>query len=114
MSALGLLKGFLRTLLLCDAAVYVIEKNGSHHRTVDFRAVNNAALRQTHHVILSFQEAAAVPKGMYKMCLDAWKGYHSLPIAEEDQHIMTFVMFFTSSKQVNICHCVQEMASHPT
>ena len=40
---------------------------------------------------LPFQQATPVPSGTWKTCLDAWEGYHSIPIAEEDRHITTFV-----------------------
>ena len=72
----------------------VVKKNGSPRWTVDFKAVNNAAPRQTHPVILPFQQAASVPPGTYKTCLDAWEGYHSIPIEETDRYITTFVTPF--------------------
>ena len=62
------------------------------HHMVDFRAVNNAAPRQTHPVIPPLLQVASVPGGVYNTCIDVWKGYHSIPIAEEDHHITTFLM----------------------
>ena len=41
-------------------------------------------------MVPSFQQAAMVPQGVYKTCLDAWDSYHSILIAEEDWHITTF------------------------
>ena len=70
----------------------VAKKNGSPQRTVDFWAFNRAAPRQTHPVIPPFQQTVMVPGGVYKTCLDTWKGYHSISIAEEDHHITTFIM----------------------
>ena len=64
----------------CSRMCVVVKKNGSPRWMVDFKAVNNAAPRQTHPVIPLFQQAASVPTGTYKTCLDAWEGYHSIPI----------------------------------
>ena len=75
----------------CIRMCVVPKKNGSLCQTVDFRAVNNAAPRQTHPVIPPFLQAASVPGGVYKTCLGAWEGYHSTPTAKEDHHITTFI-----------------------
>ena len=32
-----------------------------------------------------------VPKDTYKTVLDAWEGYHSIPLAEEDKNYTTFI-----------------------
>ena len=75
----------------CSRMCVVPKKNGSPHHTVNCHAVNHAAPRQTHHVVPPFLQAAGVPAGLYKTCLDDWEGYHSIPITEEDHHITTFV-----------------------
>ena len=75
----------------CSRMCIVVKKNGSPRRTVDFHAVNDAAPRQTHPVEPPFQHMFSVPSGMQKICMDAWEGYHSIPIAEEDRHVTTFI-----------------------
>ena len=42
--------------------------------------------RQTHATESPFHQAASVPKNTVKTVLDAWKGYHSVTLAEEDIH----------------------------
>ena len=44
-----------------------------------------------HPVDPPFQQVMSVPPATWKTCLDAWEGYHSIPIVEEDRHITTFV-----------------------
>ena len=75
----------------CSRMCVVVKKNGLPGRTVDFRAVNNAATRQTHPVELPFQQVSSVSSGMWKTCMDAWEGYHSIPITEEDRDVTTFI-----------------------
>ena len=68
--------------------------NGEPRRTVDFQPVNAHAARQTHHTESCWSLAASVPAGVKKTVLDAWHGYHSVPIAEEDRHLTTFLTPF--------------------
>ena len=49
------------------------------------------APRQTHTTESPFNQAASVPKDTYKTVLDAWEGYHSIPLAKKDQHYTTFI-----------------------
>ena len=50
--------------------------------------------RQTHATNSPFHQAVSVPKNTYKTVLDAWKGYHSIPLAEEDKDYTTFITPF--------------------
>lgn len=75
----------------CHRMVVCAKKNGKPRRTVDFQALNAHAVRETHHTPSPFHQARSVPKGMKKTVLDAWNGYHSVPIREEDRHLTTFI-----------------------
>ncbi|VDI45747.1 Hypothetical predicted protein [Mytilus galloprovincialis] len=65
--------------------------NGKSRRTVDFQALNAHAIRETHHTQSPFHQARSVPRGKKKTVFDAWNGYHSVPIREEDRHLTTFI-----------------------
>ena len=56
---------------------------GSPRRTVDFKALNNASCRQTHHIKTPFMLASRVPAFQKKSVLDVWNAYHLVPIREE-------------------------------
>ncbi len=75
----------------CHRMVVCAKKNGKLRRTVDLQALNTHATRETHHTPSPFHQARAVPQGMKKTVLDAWNGYHSVPIREEDRHLTTFI-----------------------
>ena len=66
----------------CSRALYVEKKNGKPRRTVDYNMLNKATLRETHHTPSPFNLASSVPPNTKKTCLDAWNGYHSLPLSE--------------------------------
>ncbi|VDI63635.1 Hypothetical predicted protein [Mytilus galloprovincialis] len=67
--------------------------DGTPSRTVDLQPQNRHSVRQTHHVPSTFHLADRVPQGMKKTYVtDAWNGYHSVPIREEeDRHFTTFI-----------------------
>ena len=67
------------------------KKNGEPRRTVDFQSLNAAAGRETHHTRSPFHQAMSVPHNMKKTVLDAWNGYHSVPVREEDRKYLTFI-----------------------
>ena len=68
----------------CAKMICVPKKDGQPRRTVDFQALNKAAYRQTHATIAPFQQATSIPKDTYKSVLDAWEGYHSIPLDQDD------------------------------
>ena len=74
-----------------SALVVTTKKDGTPRRTVDYKALNKHAKRQTHGARSPFVLASSVPANTYKTTLDAWNGYHSVPIKEEDRHYTTFV-----------------------
>ena len=71
--------------------VICAKKNGQPRRTVDFQALNAHATRETHHTPSPFLQARAVPNGKKKTVFDAWNGYHSVPLREEDRQLTTFI-----------------------
>ena len=78
----------------CSRMVVTAKKDGSPRRTVDLTNVNQATLRETHHTPTPFNLVADIPTGMKKTVLDAWNGYHSLPLAEEARDATTFITEF--------------------
>ena len=77
----------------CSRMVCVSKKDGKSRprRTVDYQALNKVSVRQTHSVKAPFHQAMSIPPGTWKTCLDAWNGYHSIPLREEDKHLTTFI-----------------------
>ena len=75
----------------CSRMVVCAKKNGKARRTVDFKALNRAAPRQTHATEAPFLLASQIPADSWKSCLDAWEGYHSVPIHPEDRRYTQFI-----------------------
>ena len=75
----------------CHRMVVCSKKNGKPRRTVDFQPLNAHATRETHHTPSPFHQARSVPQGKKKTVFDAWNGYHSVPIRDEDRHLTTFI-----------------------
>ena len=75
----------------CHRMVVCPKKNGKPRRTVDFQSLNAHATRETHHTQSPFHQARSVPANMKKTVFDAWNGYHSVPIREQDRHLTTFI-----------------------
>ena len=78
----------------CSRMVVTAKKDGNPCRTVDLTNVNKATLRETHHTPTPFNLVADIPTGTKKTVLDAWNGYHSLPLAEEARDATTFITEF--------------------
>ena len=75
----------------CARMVVVPKQDGSPRRTVDFKALNDASKRQTHHTQTPFLLASQVPAKMKKSTLDVWNAYHCVPIRPEDREKLTFI-----------------------
>jgi hypothetical protein len=75
----------------CSRMVIATKKDGKPRRTVDFKPVNASSPRQTHIVEAPYMQAISVPPRTWRTTLDAWEGYHSVPIAIEDAHKTTFI-----------------------
>ena len=59
--------------------------------TLDFQKLNDVAVRQTQTAESPFHQVLSVPSQTIKTVVDAWQGYHSVPLAEEDRHYTTFL-----------------------
>ena len=75
----------------CHRMVVCAKKSGKPRRTVDLQPLNKHALRETHHTRSPFHQARSIPPGTKKTVFDAWNGYHSVPICEDDRHFTTFI-----------------------
>ena len=75
----------------CHRMVVVPKRSGKPRRTVDLQQLNKHAVRETHHTESPFHQARSVPQNTYKTVSDAWNGYHSIYIQEEDRHFTTFI-----------------------
>ena len=71
--------------------VVTAKSDGTPRRTVDLQPQNRHSVRQTHHVQSPIHLANKVPQGVKKTVTDAWNGYHSVPIHEDDRHVTTFI-----------------------
>ena len=71
----------------CHRMIVCVKKNGKPRRTVDFKSLNVHATRETHHTLSPFHQARLVPAFKKKTIFDAWNGYHSVPIREQDRHL---------------------------
>ena len=75
----------------CSRMVVTAKADGTPRRTVDLQPLNKQSVRQTHHVSAPFRLAEQIPQNKKKTVTDAWNGYHSIPICEEDRHLTTFI-----------------------
>ena len=78
----------------CHRMVLARKPNGSPRRTVDLSPLNRHCVREPHHVKPPFQQAKSIPSNTYKTVVDAWNGFHSVPIRKEDRHLTTFITPF--------------------
>ena len=69
----------------CAPMTIAAKKNGSPRRTIDFQQLNKACKRQTHATEAPFHQACAVPANTRRTILDAWNGFHSVPLCETDE-----------------------------
>ena len=75
-----------------QSRMHVVTKpNGEPRRTVDFRPLNKHCLRENESITSPFKQARQIPAGVLKTKTDAWNGYHSCPLAEEDRDLTTFI-----------------------
>ena len=75
----------------CSRMVVAPKKDGSPRRTVDLQKLNAATMRETHHTPSPFNQASLIPAHMRKTILDAWNGYHSLPLSPNARDATTFI-----------------------
>lgn len=78
----------------CHRMVVTRKHDGTPRRTVDLSPLNKHCKRETFPAEAPFHLARRVPKNTWKTVTDAWNGYHSVPLREEDRHLTTFVTPF--------------------
>ena len=74
----------------CFRMIVTRKHDGGPRRTVDMSPMNKFCTREAHASKSPFHLARSVPSASIKTVLDAWNGYHSIPIREEDRHYTTF------------------------
>ena len=75
----------------CARMVVQPKKNGKPRRTVDLQELKKATRRETHYTPTPFNIVSTTPANTYKTVLDAWNGYHSLPLSEDSKDATTFI-----------------------
>ena len=75
----------------CSPMLVTPKKNGEPRRVVDLQALNLASVRQTHATESPYHQAVGIPGGTYKTILDAYEGYHSVPVSPEQTHYLQFL-----------------------
>ena len=75
----------------CSTMVIITKKNEKPRRTVDYQHLNSQCKRESQHTSSPFQLSLQVPPNTKKVILDAMDGYHSIPLDEESQSLMTFI-----------------------
>ena len=75
----------------CHRMVIVRKPDGSIRRPVDMSSLNKQCQREIHHVEPPFQQARSIPRNTWKSVTDAWNGFHSVPLREEDRYLTTFI-----------------------
>lgn len=75
----------------CSRMIVVPKKDGTPRRTVDLQALNKATKRETHHTHTPFHIASIIPPQTKKTILDAWNGYHSVPLSPEARDATSFI-----------------------
>ena len=78
----------------CSRMIVTPKKDGTPRRVVDLQALNKVSLRETHHTPSPWQQVSSIPKNMKKTVLDAWNGYHSVPLDPKSCHKTTFLTVF--------------------
>lgn len=75
----------------CSRICVVVNKNGSPRRAATLNL--SIMLLQDRHILWCLQ-ATAVLTEVYKTCLDALEGYHSILIKDYDRHITMIVTLY--------------------
>ena len=75
----------------CSRMCIQTKKNGNPRRVIDLQPLNKHCVRQTHAGESPFQIVSEVPTHTFRTTMDAWNGYHSVPIRTEDRHLTTFI-----------------------
>ena len=77
----------------CFPMLATRKDDGTPRRIVDLSALNKHCKREVHTTKSPFNLANSVPSHSVKTVVDAWNGYHAIPVREEDSK---YLMFATS------------------
>ena len=72
-------------------AMWTRKPSGGLRRVVDMQAINKHSLRETHHTVPPYKQARIIPPNTIRTVTDAWNGYHSVPVHEEDRDYLQFL-----------------------
>ena len=75
----------------CAQMVVVPKANGQPRRVVDLQELSKWCKRETHHTRPPFDMISSVPNNCYKTKLDAFWGFHQVPLASESSPLTTFI-----------------------
>ena len=75
----------------CSRMVVVTIPDGSPRRVVDLQKLNSVTIRETHHTHSPWNQACVIPPNTKKTILDAWNGFHSIPLTKESREKTTFI-----------------------
>ena len=76
-----------------QARLHVVPKrDGTPRRTVDMRPLNAHSVRETQQFVPPYKQARIAAAGTLRTVTDAWNGYNSVPLVQEDRHLITFFM----------------------
>lgn len=75
----------------CMRMITVPKKDGSPRRTIDFQPINKHCQRETHHTPNPYDVVSNIPQKSYKTALDAYNGYHQVPLVDESINLTTFI-----------------------
>ena len=71
--------------------IIIPKKDCSPRRTVDLPNLNEAILRETHHIPSPFNQVNVIPSNAKNSKLDACNGYHSDVLSEDSKQPTTFI-----------------------
>ena len=74
--------------------VTVSKNYGTPRQTIDFQPINKYCERETHHTPRPFDVVSNIPLKSYKTVLDAYNGYHQVPLHEESSKLTIFTAEF--------------------
>ena len=78
----------------CSRMHVVGKKDGSCRRTVDLRPLNKVTAAQTHLIQSPITQVQKVSGNTWRATMDAWNGYHLIPLAEDSRDATTFITPF--------------------
>ena len=72
-------------------AHYVRKPDGDIRRVIDLSPLNKHCQREVHGMQSPFELAKGIPANTWRTVTDAWNGYHSIELHEDDRHLTAFL-----------------------